>query len=67
MDHYLGFLTHVFSVSAVGLRDYAWTTRYSVLYIDNPVCIIMSHQNQLHENVIYCVVYLMYTNTKILM
>lgn len=24
-------------VFAVGLRDYAWTSRYNVLYIDNPV------------------------------
>uniref|UniRef100_A0A3Q1HS57 Carboxypeptidase vitellogenic like n=1 Tax=Acanthochromis polyacanthus TaxID=80966 RepID=A0A3Q1HS57_9TELE len=27
----------VFKNLTVGLRDYAWTTRYSVLYIDNPV------------------------------
>lgn len=27
----------LFCVFAVGLRDYAWTSRYSVLYIDNPV------------------------------
>uniref|UniRef100_A0A7N8YKN6 Probable serine carboxypeptidase CPVL n=1 Tax=Mastacembelus armatus TaxID=205130 RepID=A0A7N8YKN6_9TELE len=27
----------VYKNLTVGLRDYAWTTRYSVLYIDNPV------------------------------
>ncbi|XP_030014859.1 putative serine carboxypeptidase CPVL [Sphaeramia orbicularis] len=27
----------VFKNLTVGLRDFAWTTRYSVLYIDNPV------------------------------
>ena len=37
----------VFSVFAVGLRDYAWTTRYSVLYIDNPVCTHTFHSRLL--------------------
>lgn len=29
-------------VFAVGLRDFAWTKQYSVLYIDNPVSVFFS-------------------------
>lgn len=31
------FLTSLIVSFAVGLRDFAWTSGYSVLYIDNPV------------------------------
>lgn len=37
-----------FFVFAVGLRDYAWTTRYSVLYIDNPVSVVYIKLHETH-------------------
>lgn len=33
------YLTSLIVFFAVGLRDYAWTSSYSILYVDNPVSI----------------------------